>query len=129
MADLTAAVEALHEDSPADDVDHALDLADRAWAAWHDANDHAATVGLDDRSPTERAALQRLNTLVARLTRSSAGDPELAALKRSITLCLDRIHTVSVSWADIAALPALDQQLIRQLPTGITQSNPGHVDW
>ena len=118
MTDLAAAVDALGEHSTANDVDHTLALADRAWAAWHDANDHAAAVGLDDRSPTERAALQRLNKLVTRLTRSSADDPELAAVKRDITACLDRIHTVSVSWADIAALPALDQQLIPQLPTG-----------
>lgn len=128
MADLTAAVEALHEDSPAIDVDRALSVADRAWAAWYDANDHAATVGLDDRSPTERAALQRLNTLVARLTHSSANDPELAALKRGITLCLDRIHTVSVSWADIAALPVLDNHLIRQLPTGTIGDDSTHSD-
>ena len=126
MADLTAAVEALHGDSPASDIDHALDLADRAWAAWHDANDHAAAVGLDDRSPTERAALQRLNKLVTRLTHSSADATDLAAVKRDITLCLDRIHTISVSWADIAALPALDQRLIPQLPSGITPSNPDH---
>ena len=118
MTDLAAAVDALGEHSTANDVDHTLALADRAWAAWHDANDHAAAVGLDDRSPTERAALQRLNKLVTRLTRSSADDPELAAVKRDIAACLDRIHTVSVSWADIAALPALDQQLIPQLPTG-----------
>lgn len=115
MTDLAAAVEALHEDSPAADVDHALALADHAWAAWHDANDHAAAVGLGDRSPTERAALQRLNKLVTRLTHSSADDPDLAAVKRDIGLCLDRIHTISVSWADIAALPALDQRLIPQL--------------
>lgn len=126
MADLTEAVEALHGDSPASDIDHALDLADRAWAAWHDAIDHAAAVGLDDRSPTERAALQRLNKLVTRLTHSSADDPDLAAVKRDITLCLDRIHTISVSWADIAALPALDQRLIPQLPSGITPSSPDH---
>lgn len=118
MADLTAAVDALGEYSTANDVDHALALADTAWAAWHDANDHAAAVGLDDRSPTERAALQRLNKLVTRLTRSSADDPELAAVKRDIIACLDRINTVSVSWADIAALPALDQRLIPQLSTG-----------
>ncbi|MGW8812962.1 hypothetical protein [Gordonia terrae] len=129
MANLTAAVEALHDQSPASDVDRALTLADRAWTAWHDANDHAAAVGLDDRSPTERAALQRLNKLITRLAYSGADDPALAAVKRDITLCLDRIHTIAVSWADIAALPALDQRLIRQLPTGIAQSNPGHVDW
>lgn len=126
MADLTEAVEALHGDSPASDIDHALDLADRAWAAWYDANAHAAAVGLDDRSPTERAALQRLNKLVTRLTHSRADDPDLAAVKRDITLCLDRIHTISVSWADIAGLPALDQRLIPQLPSGITPSSPDH---
>ena len=56
----------------------------------------------------------------------SADDPDLAAVKRDITLCLDRIHTISVSWADIAGLPALDQRLIPQLPSGITPSSPGH---
>ncbi|GAC69582.1 hypothetical protein [Gordonia soli] len=117
MTDLAAAVEDLHEHSPDTDVHRAVDLADHAWIAWHAANDHAVTVGLDDRSPTERAALQRLNTLVARLATSTADDPELAAVKRDIARCLDNIHTVSVSWADITSLPALDRQLVRQLPS------------
>lgn len=74
--------------------------------------------------PAPQRPAQRGGTLVTRLTYSSADDPELTAVKRDITRCLDRIHTISVSWADITALPALDQQLIRQLPTGTICDDP-----
>lgn len=100
------------DDLPVDAAQHRIDavsvLADTAWTAWHDANDYAADVGLDDRSPSERAALRRLGNLVQRLTRSTASDPELPSIKREIQTCLDRITTVSVSWKDISALPAIE---------------------
>ena len=109
MGELSAAVEDLHDGSPDSEVAAAAVAADRAWAAWYEANDYAAQVGVDDRTPTERAALQRLSKLVTQLTRTAAGDPELAAIKRDIQTCLDKVTTVSVGWGDIAALPAIQQ--------------------
>lgn len=116
LQDLADAVEDLYDGSTHDEIVAASALADRAWSAWHDANDYAARVGLGDRTPTERAALQRLSKLVTRLTRSAADDPELPAIKRDIQTCLDKITTVAVSWTDIAALPAVERaELLRQL--------------
>lgn len=116
---LSDAVDDLHDQSPQPVVDRANTLADRAWEAWHAANDYAAQVGVGDRSPTERRALQRLHTLVERLLHSSAGDPDLAMVKREVQQCLDKITTVSVSWTDIAAFPAIRRaNVLPQLPKG-----------
>lgn len=109
MRRLSDAVDRLHDASPRVEVDEAVVLADTAWAAWYEANEYAASVGLGDRTPTERAALQRLGKLVTRLTRSVATDPELPMIKRDIQSCLDKITTVAVGWEDIAALPAVER--------------------
>lgn len=109
LQDLVAAVDNLHTTTAPVDLAAASAIADRAWAAWHEANDYAAQVGLGDRTPTERAALQRLTKLVTRLTRSTANDPELPKLKRDIQSCLDKVTTVAVTWNDIAALPAAER--------------------
>ncbi|MCT7371877.1 hypothetical protein A7R75_23025 [Mycolicibacterium llatzerense] len=120
LQDLITAVDNLSADPQQSQIDDAGRLADIAWAAWHDADDYASRVGLGDRSPTERAALQRLGKLVERLTRSAAADPELPNIKRAIQECLDKITTVSASWADIAALPAIESRgLLPQIPTGV----------
>ncbi|OHU47150.1 hypothetical protein BKG82_26190 [Mycobacteroides chelonae] len=116
MQNLIAAVDDLRDDASQDEIDAAATLADTAWSAWHEANEYAAQVGLGDRTPTERAALQRLGKLVERLTRCSSTDPELALIKREIQSCLDRVNTVSVSWVDITELPAIEAAgLIPQL--------------
>lgn len=116
MQNLIAAVDDLRDDVSQDEIDAAATLADTAWSAWHEANEYAAQVGLGDRTPTERAALQRLGKLVERLTRCSSTDPELALIKREIQTCLDRVSTVSVSWVDITELPAIEAAgLIPQL--------------
>lgn len=120
MRTLIAVVDELPDDAPQNRIDAALKLADAAWEAWHAADEYAAETGLGDRSPSERAALQRLGRLVERLTRSSAADPELPMIKRSIQDCLDRITTVSASWADIATLPAIEAAgVLPQIPAGI----------
>ncbi|MEN4464336.1 hypothetical protein VXE65_20190 [Mycolicibacterium conceptionense] len=117
MQDLVAAVDDLPAGAPQERIDAAARLADAAWQAWHAAEEYAASVGLGDRTPTERAALKRLGKLVDRLARSSAADPELAMVKAQIQSCLDKITTVSVSWGDIAALPAIEASgILRQLP-------------
>lgn len=116
LQDLIAAVDNLHGTSTNAEVMAASALADRAWSAWHEANDYAGRVGLGDRTPTERAALQRLSKLVTRLTRSTLDDPEVSAIRRDIQTCLDKVTTVAVSWGDIAALPAVERaQLLPQL--------------
>lgn len=118
LTNLIVAVDALGPHAPQPRIDAAARLADIAWKAWHDANDYAAHMGLGDRTPTERAALERLGKLVERLTRSAAADPELPMIKRGIQDCLDKITTVSVSWADIASLPEIEAAgLLPQLPT------------
>lgn len=123
MDALIAAADDLPGDASQARIDEAVQLADAAWAAWHAADEYAAEAGLGDRSPSERAALQRLGRLVERLTRSAANDPELPMIKRSIQDCLDRISTVKVSWADIATLPAIEAAgLLPQIPAG-HQSN------
>lgn len=106
--DLIAAVDDLSPHSAQSQIDAAASIADTAWKTWHDANDYAARMGLGDRTPTEHAALERLGKLVERLTRSAAVDPELPMIKRGIQDCLDKITTVSVSWADIASLPEIE---------------------
>lgn len=108
MQDLVAAVDELPPDALQSRIDVAAQLADVAWRAWHAADEYAGRVGLGDRTPTERAALQRLGKLVERLTRSAAADPELPIVKRAIQDCLDKITTVSASWGDIATLPAIE---------------------
>lgn len=119
LQDLIAAVDELTDDSPQHRIDAAAVLADAAWNAWHDANDYAAEVGLGDRTPTERANLRQLGNLVERLTHSTASDPELPTIKRAIQACLDKISTVSVSWQDIAALPAIEAAgVLPQLTAG-----------
>lgn len=119
LQDFLAAVDNLPAAASQDQIDHAGRLADAAWAAWHEADDYAGQVGLGDRSPTERAALQRLGKLVERLTRSAAADPELATVKRAIQECLDKVTTVSVSWADISSLPAIEARgLLPQITAG-----------
>lgn len=120
LGELIAAVDELRADSPADDIATAHTLADQAWTRWHQAVDHAARVGLDDRSPTERRALQRLGRLVARLQNSPASDPELLMVKDSIGMCLDQLTTVSVGWKQITNLPGLDPLVRAQLPTATT---------
>lgn len=117
MTALSAAVDDLPDDASQDRINAAVQLADAAWDAWHAADEYAAEAGLGDRSPSERAALQRLGRLVERLTRSAATDPELPMVKRSIQDCLDRITTISVSWGDIATLPAIEAAgLLPQIP-------------
>lgn len=118
LTDLVLAVDGLHEQSPTADVAAANLLADTAWDAWHAAVEHAAAVGLDDRSTEERTALARLSRLVHRLENSPASDPELASIKTRIQSCLDKITTVSVSWATIADLPGIEPAIRRQLPQG-----------
>ncbi|SKU26454.1 Uncharacterised protein [Mycobacteroides abscessus subsp. abscessus] len=108
LQDLITAVDELTDNSPQYRIDAAAALADAAWKAWHDANDYAAEVGLGDRTPTERANLRKLGVLVERLTHSTTSDPELPSIKRAIQACLDKVSTVSVSWQDIAALPAIE---------------------
>ncbi len=109
MGDLSAAVEDLHDGSADSEVAAAADAADRAWAAWHEANDYAAQLGVADRTPAEWAALQRRSKLVTRLTCSAAGEPELAAIKRVLHTCLDKGTTGSLGWGDIAVLPAIER--------------------
>lgn len=119
MQALIAAADDLPPDAAPDRINEALQLADAAWDAWHAADEYAAKAGLGDRTPNERAALQRLGRLVERLTRSAATDPELPMIKRSIQDCLDRITTVSVSWTDIATLPAIEAAgLLPQIQAG-----------
>lgn len=107
MAALEHEVETITTDWTDEQISAAEEIADHAWAAWHAANDYAESVGLDDRTPTERAALQRLAVLVERLTLSPAGDPEAAQVKREIERCLAHVTTVSASITDIVTLPAI----------------------
>ncbi|BBX30565.1 hypothetical protein [Mycolicibacterium alvei] len=119
MHDLATAVEDLVDDAPQHRINTVGQLADTAWSAWYAANEYATKTGLGDRTPTERAALERLAKLVDRLTRASTGDPELPLVKREIQSCLDKISTVAVSWRDIAELPAIEAAgILAGLPSG-----------
>lgn len=113
LADLIDVVDGLNDNSTHQKIDEASAIADRAWDTWYAANEYAAELGVSDRTPTERAALQRLSKLVTRLTRATANDPEIPAITRDISACLDKITTVSVSWADIAALPAVESAAVQ----------------
>ncbi|WP_157931680.1 hypothetical protein [Mycobacteroides abscessus] len=103
----------------------AHDAADRALYAWEAANDHAAEVGVSDRSPIERAALRRLPKLIARLADPGTARAEWGLIKAAIDNELAHLVTVPAKWEHIAKLPeieasrqllALEQALPRETP-------------
>lgn len=82
--------------------------ADRALAAWDDANDHALAVGVNDRSPVEQRALRRLHALVGQLTAPSTPDAMWPQLIDAIDAQMAKLKTVPVTWSHIAQLPAIE---------------------
>ncbi|KXP11578.1 hypothetical protein AXK57_21790 [Tsukamurella pulmonis] len=107
MTDLIQVVDELRDDSPQPDVDRAALLAEAAWTAWSAAQHCALDLGTGGLTATERASLAMMRKLVDRLAHSSPGDPELPTIKRQIQDCMDQLHTVPITWADVADQPAI----------------------
>lgn len=125
MTALGDAVDDLGPDAPQQQIDGAAALAERAWQAWHDANDAAEAAGVDDCTATERAALDRLSKLVERIAHPSTPAIERANIVRDIERCMKLITTAPVAWSDLRVLPELADAL-PALPAPAPVATTGH---
>lgn len=82
--------------------------ADTALRAWDIAQDHAAAIGIADRSPLEQRTLRRLHHLVGQLADPSTPKPMWQQLITQIDRQLKNLETVQISWSQIQLLPALE---------------------
>lgn len=111
MTALGDALDELGPDAPQQQIDAAASLAERAWQTWHNANDAAEALGVDDCTATERAALDRLSKLVERIAHPSTPAIERANIVRDIERCMKLITTAPVAWSDLRVLPELADAL------------------
>lgn len=110
LYELRALAERLGESSAAAELDEAERAAEAALMAWGAANDHALTIGLSDRSPTERAALRRLHALTAQLADPSTPKPMWPSLIGAISREMSKLTTAPASWEHLSRVPALEQR-------------------
>lgn len=108
LYDLREQTEALTDSATDRQITAAEHAAEAALLAWGTANDHAASVGVTDRSPTERAALRRLHALVSQLAHPSTPKPMWTSLTEAITREMAKLTTVPSSWNHLLRLPALE---------------------
>lgn len=99
--------EGLGDHSSDSQIQAAEKAADSALQAWAAADDHALTVGVSDRSPTERAALRRLHALIGQLGDPSTPKPMRDTIVEAMAREMDKLTTVPASREHLAALPAL----------------------
>lgn len=85
----------------------AEDAAEAAMRAWDVANDHARTIGIDDRSLVERRALRRLHSLVNQLADPGTPRAMRGELIDGIALQLTQLSTVPIAWTQIVQLPEI----------------------
>lgn len=109
----------LAADSSEQQVCAAEDAAETALVAWGLASDHAAQVGISDRSPVERAALRRVHGLVGQLTDPGTPREMWSNLSRQIERELGKLTTVRVPWRDLQMHPAIASRAAAALGTGI----------
>ena len=108
LFELRERADGLNDQSSDNQIAAAETAADTALHAWAAADDHALTVGVSDRSPTERAALRRLHALVSQLSDPSTPRPMRSTIVEKICIEMDKLTTVPTSWEHLAALPALE---------------------
>lgn len=82
--------------------------ADAALRAWDIAQDHAAAIGIADRSPLEQRTLRRLHHLVGQLADPSTPKPMWQGLITQIDRQLKNLETVPITWSHIQHLSALE---------------------
>ncbi len=110
LYDLREQAEALRDSASAREITAAEHAAEAALLAWGAANDHAAAIGVSDRSPTERAALRRLHALVSQLAHPSTPKPMWTSITEAITREMAKLTTVPTSWNHLLRLPALEHR-------------------
>lgn len=110
LYDLREQTEALRDSASAHEITAAEHAAEVALLAWGAANDHAAAIGVSDRSPTERAALRRLHALVSQLVHPSTPKPMWTSIADAITREMAKLTTVPTSWNHLLTLPALEHR-------------------
>lgn len=108
LYELRERADGLNDQSSDNQIAAAEAAADTALHAWAAADDHALTVGVSDRSPTERAALRRLHALVGQLSDPSTPRPMRSTILEKIRTEMDKLTTVPTSWEHLATLPALE---------------------
>ncbi|HEY5857845.1 MAG TPA: hypothetical protein VIW24_28370 [Aldersonia sp.] len=90
-------------------------LVATAWEAWHRANAHAVSVGLDNFRTGERVALRRARKIIALMddpaTTPAYRDELLDALRRA----LDQLESVAITPRVLRNLPALASLDLREL--------------
>lgn len=112
LYDLREQAEALTDSASAREINAAEHAAEVALLAWGAANDHAAAIGVSDRSPTERVALRRLHALVSQLAHPSTPKPMWASITDAITREMTKLTTVPTSWNHLLSLPALEHRYL-----------------
>lgn len=121
LYDLREQAEALSDSASAREITAAEHAADVALLAWGAANDHAAAIGVSDRSPTERAALRRLHALVSQLAHPSTPKPMWTSITHAITREMAKLTTVPTSWNHLLSLPALEHRNLAAIAEGAHQ--------
>lgn len=109
--------------SPSEDILRSAETAaDTALTAWHDANDHAARIGVSDLSPLERTTLRRLHKLMSQLCDTSTPREMWGTLTEAILRETDKLTTVKVSLRDLRHVPSLENRMMAQI--GGLSNNP-----
>lgn len=114
LYDLREQAEALGDSASAREIT----AAEVALLAWGAANDHAAAIGVSDRSPTERAALRRLHALVSQLAHPSTPKPMWTSITDAITREMTKLTTVPTSWNHLLSLPELEHRNLAAINDG-----------
>ncbi|BEL41767.1 hypothetical protein [Mycobacteroides abscessus] len=110
LYDLREQAETLTDSPSAREITAAEHAAEAALLAWGAANDHAAAIGVSDRSLTERAALRRLHALVSQLAHPSTPKPMWTSITDAITREMTKLTTVPTSWNHLLRLPELEHR-------------------
>lgn len=100
---LTQMAAELSESSSDEQIAAADQAAERALLAWQAANACAEAAGVSDRTPSERAALRHLNTLVAELADPGTVRERWSVLVAHISREMDKLTTIPASWAQVRA--------------------------
>lgn len=108
LYDLREITYTLADTASVTDIVAAEKAADAALSAWDIAQDHAAAIGIADRSPLEQRTLRRLHHLVGQLADPSTPKPMWQGLITQIDRQLKNLETVPITWSHIQHLSALE---------------------
>lgn len=108
LYDLREITYTLADTASVTEIEAAEKTADAALRAWDIAQDHAAAIGIADRSPLEQRTLRRLHHLVGQLADPSTPKPMWQGLITQIDRQLKNLETVPITWSHIQHLSALE---------------------